>query len=379
MSDYTLYVHVPFCEKKCHYCDFTSYAGLNHLASPYVTALLNEIKAFGQSLDSPRLKSVYFGGGTPSILPLRAVDEIMGRVAESFSLDQDAEVSMEVNPGTVNISKLLSYRKSGINRLSVGAQSFNDAILRTLGRIHTSSQISYTVKSARSAGFRNINLDLMFALPGQDLIEWGNSLKRAVSLNPEHISTYNLVIEEGTPFHDRKPSLPLPTEDEECLMYQDAIETLTASGFEHYEISNFARSGYRCRNNMTYWNNEEYIGAGAGATSYINMSRFSNTRSVEEYIKSWSAPHPENLKNKYEKGLRTAEQELSETMFLSLRLVGGIDLIKLKNRYGGALISRYNDTVKELADDGLVELSGSKLKLTRRGLFLANEVFEKFV
>ncbi len=199
MKNYSLYIHIPFCQKKCNYCDFTSYAGLEHLMEPYIAALKNELIAYSNLLEAPRIRSVYFGGGTPSLLKEAAIDEIMELFRENFIPEEKIEISMEVNPGTVNLAKLSALKSAGINRLSIGGQSFNDEKLKTLGRIHTSSQIYYTYTSARSAGFTNINIDLMFALPGQDPVDWGNTLKKAISLGPEHISTYNLVIEEGTP------------------------------------------------------------------------------------------------------------------------------------------------------------------------------------
>ncbi len=379
MSAYSLYIHIPFCAKKCNYCDFTSYAGLDHFTAPYISALKQELKTYAQVLDEPALKSVYFGGGTPSLLSGESVSDILNTVREHFPLKDKAEISMEVNPGTVNLAKLFSFKKSGVNRLSIGAQSFNDAHLKALGRIHTVNQIHYTFTSARTAGFGNINLDLIFALPSQDAIDWGNTLKKAAALGPEHVSTYNLVIEDGTPFHKERANLSLPSEDEEAAMYEDAIETLSSFGYEHYEISNFAKPGHECGNNLTYWNNEEYIGIGAGATSYIGRSRYSNSTGVEGYMAEWENPGPSLIKEKYESGLQSIGRELSETFFLGLRLTKGLDIKNLKQRFGDKAVIKYENNIKELIELGLLELHGSNLRLTRRGLFLANEVFEKFV
>jgi oxygen-independent coproporphyrinogen-3 oxidase len=379
MQSYSLYIHIPFCEKKCNYCDFTSYSGQNHFIPPYMTALKKEIAAYSDSLEAPAITSVYFGGGTPSILDGSEIEELLAHIRDEFNLEEGMEVSMEVNPGTVNLARLLRYKKAGVNRLSIGAQSFNDAHLKSLGRIHTSSQIKYTYKSARTAGFKNINLDLIFALPKQDVIEWSNNLKAAVSLGPEHISTYNLVIEEGTPFHEVCDVLELPSDEEEALMYEDAIQTLTASGYEHYEISNFAKPGFRCRNNLTYWENREYIGVGAGATSYIASSRFTNPLDISTYIAEWSEPHPLILKDKHDSGKQTRLQEFGETVFLGLRLTSGIDVVKLQKKYGRDLFKKHEKSINEMAGLRLLELKGAHLKLTRKGLLLANEVFEKFV
>ena len=376
---YSLYIHVPFCVKKCNYCDFTSYAGLLHMMPPYLSALKNEMMAYSQLVDSPALKSIYFGGGTPSLLTEEDIRDILDAARAHFTFEEKIEISMEVNPGTVNLAKLLSIKRSGVNRLSIGAQSFNDAKLKVLGRIHTESQIHYTFKSARYAGFDNINLDLIFALPDQDVIDWSNTLKKAVSLRPEHISTYNLVIEEGTPFHKERMNLTLPSEDEECAMYEDTINTLLFSGYEHYEISNFAKPGFQCGNNLTYWRNEEYIGIGAGATSYLSVSRYANPTSVEDYISEWEKPDGELVKKKYESGLINSEQELSETMFLGLRLTKGVDIKRLKTKFGTKLLTKYDEPIQELIELGLLEFNGFHLRLTRKGLFLANEVFRKFV
>jgi len=378
MNAYSLYIHIPFCAKKCNYCDFTSYEGVNHLIPQYVSTLKNELSTYSAALESPVLKSIYFGGGTPSILHEKEIGHLLEHIYGNFSLREKAEISIEVNPGTVNLGKLLSYKKSGINRISIGAQSFNDAHLRNLGRIHTSSQATYTFNAARTAGFRNINIDLIFALPSQDVVGWGDTLKKTVSLGPEHISTYNLVIEEGTPFHTQKHKLPRPTEDEESLMFEDAILTLTSNGYHHYEISNFARPGHQCANNLTYWQNEEYIGVGAGATSYIASSRYSNPASIKEYASEWEDPHGSILEQKHGSGRQDTERILSETIFLGLRLRNGINLSELKDKFGDVL-NKYGDTITELLKQGLLEYRQPRLKLSRRGLFLANEGFERFV
>jgi len=379
MSTYSLYIHIPFCIKKCDYCDFTSFAGMDHFITQYVFALKAEIKTYSQGLNTPRLKSVYFGGGTPSILPEETVDEILNAVRDSFPLEEKAEISMEVNPGTVNLAKLSSYRASGVNRLSIGAQSFDDRELSRLGRVHTAGQISYTFNSARSAGFNNINLDLIFALPSQDIVSWSNNLKKALSFRPEHLSTYNLVLEEGTPLFAKKNSLELPSEDEECKMFKEAIGLLTASGYDHYEISNFATSGHKCLNNLTYWNNEEYIGVGAGATSYIEPSRYSNPKDIGSYITLWDNPDNSVLEARYRANIQTKDQQFSETMFLGLRLTEGVDLRSLKQKFGENIVNKYKDEIADLIKEGLLSLDGFRLRLTQRGLFLANEVFEKFV
>lgn len=379
MKPYSLYIHIPFCAKKCNYCDFTSYAGMEHFISPYIAAVGNEIKTYSQALERPWLKSIYFGGGTPSLIPESAIEEILRAVSANFNYKENMEVSLEANPGTVNLAKLAAYRKAGINRLSIGAQSFSDDRLRLLGRVHTASQIAYTVNAARSAGFKNINLDLIFALPGQDVIDWGNTLKKAVSLSPEHISAYNLVIEEGTPFHGQKDKLPLPTDEEEAMMYEETIDLLTSLKYEHYEISNFARPGARCENNLTYWRNEEYIGIGAGATSYIKSSRYANPTDIEAYISEWNFENFIILQERHGKNLQTLKQMFSETMFLGLRLTEGIDLTKLTENFGRDALKEHKNDLRDLVNEDLISIDERRLRLTKRGLFLANEVFRRFV
>lgn len=379
MTSYSLYVHMPFCQKKCDYCDFTSYAGLEAMMPPYLAALRNELATYAKVLESKNIRTVYFGGGTPSTVPENEIAGLLDSIRNDFILEEKAEVSIEVNPGTVNLAKLQVYKKAGMNRISIGAQSFNEKELKALGRIHTASQITYTFQSAVNAGFDNINLDLMFALPDQDLASWGNNLKQAVALGPKHISTYNLVIEEGTPFHKRKSELLLPNDEIEALMYEDAINGLVSCGYDHYEISNFAKPGFECRNNLTYWNNDEYIGVGAGATSYIAGSRFSNPTSLEEYISIWTSINPLIIKENYERNKQDRERQFQETIFLGLRLISGLDLYALIDKFGKEMMLKYGKVLGELEGDGLLTMSDSKLKLTKRGLFIANEVFEKFV
>ena len=379
MNTYSLYIHIPFCQKKCNYCDFTSYAGMEHFISPYIFAMKNEMKTYSQALERPWLKSIYLGGGTPSLLPEQSIEEILHSASSNFNFKDDIEISAEVNPGTVNLAKLSAYRKAGMNRLSIGAQSFDDAQLRVLGRIHTAGQTAYTVNAARQAGFDNINLDLMFSLPDQDVIDWSNDLKKAAALSPEHISTYNLVIEEGTPFHEKRKALPLPSNEEEAKMYEETIDFLTSLGYEHYEISNFAKPTLKCRNNLTYWLNEEYIGIGAGATSYIKSSRYSNPTDIKDYISEWDFENFIVLQERHAKNVQTQKQAFQETMFLGLRLTEGIDLAKLYEKFGSDALKPHENDIRDLLNEDLIFIDERRIKLTRRGLFLANEVFKRFV
>jgi oxygen-independent coproporphyrinogen-3 oxidase len=308
-----LYIHIPFCQRKCNYCDFVSYAGKEGLIDGYVDALIRELESLRSTVHDP-LSTIFFGGGTPTLLEPRHFGQIINTIICHLSLDiGHSELSVEANPGTADIKKLRALRQLGLNRLSIGVQSFNDQHLKTLGRIHDSATAKRFYQDARDAGFDNINLDLIFALPGQNLNEWKADLEQAIELKPEHLSTYNLQIEEGTPFYSafRIPNSALPSEDEELSMYEHTIETLTANGYRHYEISNFAKPGFECQHNFVYWRNGNYLGVGAGAHSHINGQRWSNPNCVEEYIRDARRITLDETR------LATDQRE---TLFLGLRL-----------------------------------------------------------
>ncbi len=359
----SLYIHIPFCVKKCNYCDFVSYAGKEDLIDRYVEALCKEIKGLGTG--DWVLGTVFFGGGTPTLLKASHFDQIIKTIIGHWSLDiGHCELSTEANPGTADKDKLRTLRQLGLNRLSIGVQSFNDKHLKTLGRIHNADQAIRFYQDARAAGFGNINLDLMFALPGQTLADWQADLQKAIELNPEHLSVYNLKIEEGTPLYLTPHTYPpIPNEDLSADMYEYAIDTLTAAGYRHYEISNFAKPGKECRHNINYWLNGNYLGVGAGAHSHWEGRRWSNSNCVEAYMsrvtRRESAGHDS----------KTGDPR-PETIFLGLRLLDGIS----KDKFTG-----YETEVAELVNDGLLEEKDGNYKLTRRGLMLGNLVFEKFV
>jgi oxygen-independent coproporphyrinogen-3 oxidase len=380
-----IYNHIPFCRQKCNYCDFVSYAGKEELIDKYVDALIAEIYRSAISYQSSAAinqpTTVFFGGGTPTLLKPDHFKNIFDSLIRNWTLDIGySEISVESNPGTANLAKLKALRELGINRLSIGCQSFNDKHLKTLGRIHSAKQAIQFIKDARTAGFDNINLDLMFALPNQTLEEWQEDLSMALSLEPEHLSTYNLQLEEGTnlykvitnyqipiPNKDGEVSeglrLQLPTEDIELAMYEYTIETLTKNGFKHYEISNFAKQGFECKHNINYWLNGNYHGFGAGAHSYMNGQRWANVNCIEEYISrltSFDMPPP--IKGKKTRG--------GDALFLGLRLLDGLPKRKFIN---------FEKEALELISQGLLEESGTNYRLTHRGLLLGNLVFEKFV
>ncbi|MFC1571728.1 radical SAM family heme chaperone HemW, partial [Candidatus Margulisiibacteriota bacterium] len=349
-----------FCKRKCNYCDFVSYAGKEDLIEDYVEALCKEIEQvpplpLGEGSGVRGFETIFFGGGTPTLLEPKHFENILSKVQCPMS---NVEISMEANPGTSDKAKLKTLRNLGINRLSIGAQSFNNQHLKTLGRIHTAKDIYIVYDNARSAGFDNINLDLIFALPNQTLEEWKSDLETALHLTPLHLSIYSLQIEENTPFHKQGIA---KDEELDLAMYEYAIETLTAAGFTHYEISNFAKPGFECKHNIVYWRNGNYLGIGAGAHSHLNGKRWANPDSIEEYL--------EQRTSNIDTGIVTVTDQ-RETIFMGLRLLDGLEIEKFKG---------FEKEITELTKDELLEKEAGKYKLTRRGLYLANEVFAQFV
>jgi oxygen-independent coproporphyrinogen-3 oxidase len=363
------YVHVPFCVSKCHYCDFNSRAGLDDLFEPYVRAVVREIDR--ASISHP-LDTVYVGGGTPTILPASRLLAILSRIP----LAVGAEVTVEANPGTVDEESLRELRDGGFNRISIGVQSFDDAFLNQIGRTHTAAQALEAYESARSAGFENVGLDLIFALPGQTLQHWETAVNEAVELGPEHISTYELTIEEGTRFGEMCAAgeLDLPSEEDQLAMYELVIARLSRAGYEHYEVSNFALPGFRGRHNLTYWRNQPYFGFGAGSTSYVNGVRARRISGVETYIDEIQAGRDaieftERL---------TGRALVAETIIQGLRLLDGIDLNDFLRRTGCSLTDQFADEIERLSRRGLVAVAGSRLTLTHQGLLLLNDVSSEF-
>ncbi|MFA5103724.1 MAG: radical SAM family heme chaperone HemW [Candidatus Margulisiibacteriota bacterium] len=381
MSRTGLYFHIPFCKKKCDYCDFCSFAGSDEtLHRNYLKALQKELD-FGPDL---QIATVYIGGGTPTILSNKSLEKLMDIVRAGFvqagfkpaSTPSPIELTIEANPGTIDYYKLKTLKDRGVNRLSIGAQSFDDKELKLLGRIHDTEDIYASYEAAIKAGFSNINLDLIFGLPGQTVDDWNISLKKAVKLRPKHISAYNLQIEEETPFHERyivragRDRLRQDN-DTEYHMYADTIDLLKSEGYIHYEISNFCLPGFECRHNLNYWENGEYLGVGVAASSHLNGGRRKNTNDLKRYLVN---PVNSGIKERHSK-----KNEIAETMFMGLRLIKGVSLNCFKKRFGKSLQELYRKEIKELSSEGLVELEGGHLRLTGKGLFLANEVFERFV
>jgi oxygen-independent coproporphyrinogen-3 oxidase len=374
MNTYSLYIHIPFCKKKCSYCDFPSYAGCENLIPEYIEALKAELGYYSSLYDRPSVKTIFVGGGTPTLLPEEHISSLFESINNDFDVQPDAEITVEANPGTVTKEKMKALTGSGVNRISLGAQIFNNPLLKKLGRIHLEHEINEAYDLIREAGIKNVNLDLMFALPEENINDWRDSLVKAVRLNPEHISTYNLQIEEGTPLYAEKleGNLLLPEEEDELKMYKLAIAFLKENGYGHYEISNFAREGFECEHNITYWTMQDYIGVGAGAHSFINNIRIENTPYLEKYLsKDLAAIKTEHV--------NTKKESMQEMIFLGLRLLKGFHLNDFTSRFGIGMREIYKKELAELKDEELLEMDGKYVKLTENGLFLANEVFRKFL
>ncbi len=374
-----LYIHVPFCIKKCSYCDFVSYSYDAGLAASYVYALEKEMELHVKGLSEDRrvLDSIYVGGGTPTCLSGEQLAVLLDSCRKHFVIATDAEITVECNPGTVNREKLHLISEAGVNRISIGIQAFQQRMLSTLGRIHTWKDVEDSAKYCREAGIENISFDLMFGIPGQTMTEWKESLKEVVELGPKHISAYSLKVESGTPMHQDviEGLRKLCDEEVELEMFLYTIEFLALKGYHHYEISNFAQTGMESCHNLLYWQNKEYLGLGPAAHSMIEGRRFSNIESVELYISRIHTDQPViastiNL---------SMEEQMSETVFLGLRLTDGLDAAAFEERFGRDFFSVYAKQLKTLTGLGLIEQAGKYVRLTAKGLPVANVVFAEFI
>jgi len=382
MDAVSLYVHIPFCRAKCAYCDFNSYPGLDHLFEKYVHALQTEMRwvSRGRSL---KVKTIYLGGGTPTVLPLAFLGEVLAACHEHFTIAEGTEITVEANPGTVDSSYLAGLLEMGVNRLSLGVQSFHDDELRLLSRLHTAAQAVEAYRLARQVGLGNVNLDLIYGLPRQTSSSWQDTLQKAIHLQPDHLSLYCLTVEEDTPLGQRiaQGKLPVPDPDLAAEMYSLAEEALDKAGCVHYEISNWAQPGCECRHNLTYWRNQPYLGLGAGAHSYFKKKRWHNVLSPAEYITLLEADRQELLSSIAKEVEEIGETlEMAETMILGLRLVReGVRLADFRERFGRELINAYGDEISEMESAGLLEIDGERVQLTARGRLLGNEVFQQFL
>ncbi|MDY4668533.1 MAG: radical SAM family heme chaperone HemW [Oliverpabstia sp.] len=367
-----LYIHIPFCVKKCEYCDFLSGSAGKQAQREYMEALFREIDGT-EKFEDYEVSTIFIGGGTPSVLPGEWIEELMEKVKQHFSVRTDGEISIEANPGTVDESKLQSYRRAGINRISFGCQSGDDEELKMLGRIHTWEEFLESFSLARAAGFSNINVDLMSGLPGQSLSSWEESLEKVAKLQPEHVSAYSLIIEEGTPFALKK--LNLPDEEEERKMYEKTHEILESYGYHQYEISNYGKPGKECLHNIGYWQRKEYLGLGLGSASLIQEKRFHNTGKMEGYLAK--SDKVGEIREDIEK--LTRENQMEEFMFLGLRMLEGVSEKEFQEKFGMDLKNIYGDVIKKYIQLGLLEQKGDRLYLTRRGISVSNPVLADFL
>lgn len=409
MKELELYLHIPFCERKCAYCDFLSAPADLPVRISYIKKLQEEIAYYGAQYGEYQVSSIFFGGGTPTILEGYQLAAILETVKEHFNITTDAEITVECNPGTLTAGKAEKLVQAGFNRLSMGLQSADDRELQLLGRIHNFAQFLESYDLARKAGFRNINVDLMSALPGQTLKSWQDTLQKVTALRPEHISAYSLIIEEGTPFYERfaederireeggHPRL-LPEEDVERQMYELTETFLHTKGYERYEISNYAKPGYECRHNCGYWTRKDYLGLGLGASSLVEHQRFQNTSDLKTYLEQEYSPQcegqhehiAETIQLQEETGLTQTghhiyietldkKSEMEEFMFLGLRLMAGISRQQFEKKFQVTLNSVYGEVLRKLKGEQLIEEVAGYVRLTEHGIDVSNYVLAEFL
>lgn len=382
----SIYIHIPFCVRKCLYCDFLSAPASGETMEAYASCLCREIEAAGKLYPDHEVRTVFFGGGTPSILKKERICQIMEALRRAFSLAEDAEITIEVNPGTVDADKLAAYYAAGINRLSIGVQSLQENELQALGRIHSTEDFFQTYSMAIKSGFNNINIDLMSAIPEQTLESCQDTLRQLLSLDrpPSHISAYSLIIEEGTPFYENTPVLP--DEEMDRLFYKITNDILKAARYHRYEISNYAREGCECRHNRVYWERGEYLGFGIGAASLMQETRFSNIRDLQTYLKLLSGeaadgPSTGQLTEhlRQEVSHLTEREQMEEFMFLGLRLTEGVSQKHFFKTFGKKFTDVYPGISEKLIREGLLVQEGDRLKLTELGLDVSNRVMAEFL
>ena len=386
-----VYVHIPFCLSKCNYCDFNTYEGIETLMPSFVEALSKEIDLWARRLGRPKVSSIFLGGGTPSYLPSRSVFDLLGEINDTMLVCDDAEITLEANPDDVSPDKVDVWLEAGFNRISIGVQSFDNRILASLSRRHTADAARQAVHTARDVGFRNINIDLMFGLPRQSVADWTRTLDDAVGLQTEHLSLYGLQIEPGTPLHRdvQIGTIQTPSDDLAADMYEMAMDDLHDAGYEHYEISNWAKPSHRSRHNLAYWLNRPYIGVGPGAHSSLQGRRFANMKSPRRYIRAIQAVDglQEFGREEISNGdfavdfleITSPITAMSETMMLGMRLAEGVSKSEFKRRFISSMEEIYGAEIDLLTNAGLIENRGNSIVLTRRGKLLGNSVFEQFV
>ena len=367
-----LYVHIPFCLKKCRYCDFSSFSSVDaETRTKYLCALVSEIRSYKKK-GKNKINTIFFGGGTPSLLSPSELSLLMEAIFESFSLDPDSEISMEINPGTVTRDKLSRFSSLGINRISIGLQSINDNELKLLGRIHNSSDFLDAYRSVRSVGISNVSVDVMYGIPDQTHESFMHTLSSVCDLEPEHISVYGLIIEEGTDFFRRFDTLTLPSEDAECDMYYYAAEKLRFLGYEHYEISNYSKPGFECKHNLKYWHADDYIGVGLAAHSKLSGVRFFNPSTFKEYfaLKQGEYILEERL---------DSESERYEYAMMNLRLSSGFSLSEYQNKFGISFLDGREEAIRNFQKADLMIFSDDRISLTERGFYVSNTILSQLL
>lgn len=376
-----IYIHIPFCKQKCYYCDFVSFSSKEEKIKEYVKTLKKEIILNREKANNYTVTSIYIGGGTPSYIDSKEIVSILETVKENYPIEKDTEITIEINPGTVSKEKLEDYKKAGINRISIGLQSTNNTILKTIGRIHTYEQFVQNYNLARNLNFSNINVDLMLALPEQTeeiLIE---SLQKIIDLNPEHISLYSLILEEETILGElvEQEKIELPDEETERKMYWKTKQILEQNGYIHYEISNFSKTEKQSRHNMNCWNQKQYLGFGLSAHSYYNKTRYSNTQELQQYIENAGTGFVSGKLTQTVHEIQTIEDEQKEYMLLGLRKIQGVSISEFKAKFVQNPIYIFRKELDKLVKEELIEIDIANIKLTNKGLDLANQVWEEFI
>lgn len=377
-----LYLHIPFCVRKCNYCDFFSASGTEEEQAAYVSAMVQEIQSYQELSGEYEVQTIFLGGGTPSLLTPEQIEKIFTTIYHIFSVNENAEITMEMNPGTVDIEKLRAMKAAGVNRLSIGLQSAQNEELKMLGRIHTYEEFLETWKLTEQAGFKNRNIDLMSALPGQTIESYEDTLSKVLALEPEHISAYSLILEEGTVFYDwyekgklDRGAWKLPSEEEEYAMGELTIQRLAEAGMHRYEISNYAKPGKECRHNLGYWDRVEYLGIGAGSSSLIKGERFDHIRDRKAYI--------EKIRNGgsilIDREILSVESQMEEFMYLGLRKIVGVSRTDFQNYFGKNVDDVYGKILDKLEEEQLLEFSGNRIRLTHRGMDVSNCVLAEFL
>ena len=381
MKELGIYIHIPFCKQKCYYCDFISYANKGEKVKEYIECLQKEIEleSYKYKNEEYEITTIYIGGGTPSFIDASYIERIINTIKQKYKLYENSEITIEVNPGTINEEKIRKYKDIGINRISIGLQTTKDNLLKQIGRIHTYEEFLNCYKIVKKIGIDNINVDLMLGLPNQTLEDLKESLREVINLNPNHISLYSLILEENTVLEKQvsKNKLELPSEDIERNMYWETKKILEQNEYIHYEISNFSKKGYESKHNLNCWNQKEYLGFGVAAHSYIKNKRYCNTNNIEEYIKNVQSGKIFN--NRIICEIQNKIEEQKEYMLLGLRKIQGIDIQEFKNKFIDNPIYVFHKELEKLVKEELIEIDLNKIRLTSKGLDFANLVWEEFV